>query len=98
MNHKKPDVELPPFTAETFQLGAKGQTVDYWHSLIKSIEGHELSQGENAVIYIVDTASAFLHPDLSDEGNQYGYDPYNEEIADGHKHGHLCAGVAGGYR
>ena len=96
MNHKKPDVELPPFTAETFDLVPnKGQTVDYWHSLIKSLEGHSLSKGEQAVIYIVDTASAFSHEDLSKEGNQHGYDPYNENVDDGHGHGHLVRGCGG---
>lgn len=95
MDHKKPDVSLPDYSETAFHLSAKGQTIDYWHALIKSLEGHAQTKGEKAVIYIVDTASEWTHDDIQPLGNQFGADFYNEDEPDGHGHGHLCAGVAG---
>lgn len=93
--NQQPDVTVPRYTEQAFQLSAKGQTIDYWHALIKSLEGHGLSKGEKAVIYIVDTAAEWTHDDLQPLGNQFGADFYGEDEPDGHGHGHLCAGVAG---
>lgn len=93
--NQQPAVTLPPVQTLSAQVSILGQTVDYYHALIKSLDAHHISKGEAAVVYIIDTAARWDHDDLDNEGNFFAADFVGEDVPDGNGHGHYCAGVIG---
>jgi len=85
---------VPPFTIEpTFYDRSAGQVIDFWHAPMKVADAHTINKGDKAVIFVNDTAGKFEHSDLPNDGNIYAINTTPEANADGHGHGHMCAGI-----
>lgn len=91
------DVHIPDFDFRevTFLVRQSGQTVDYWHGLIKSMDAWDFSRGQRAVVFVIDTAPYFHHDDIISIGNRFARS-FTGESRDGNGHGHACASVIAG--
>ena len=94
MNTKKQfDVSIPPFTVKENDLAMNDQVINYWYSFLTVLDAHQDNKGQKAVIYMIDTARDFDHPDLpappfknDSVGTGKGADP--------HGHGHMFVGIS----
>lgn len=95
LRHKKvskmSEVRIPKYTENRLLVTPMGQVIDYWHSLIGSLNAS--STGKRAAIFYMDTAGVFQHPDISTAGNKYAGNSTPDPDFDKAGHGHLCAGV-----
>lgn len=101
MKHtEKWDVQLPPVTIEVLPSDyfAAGQIADWGHKYLNAEAFYNRTRGEQACIFILDTAGTFTHPDLIDNNMlEYNRNFTNESgSTDRHGHGTHCAGIANG--
>ena len=93
----KPDVILPDFTVEQYKVHSLSQRVDWANTYHKAANFYGKSKGENAVIYILDTAGTFQdHNDLKANNDpalndNETSDPDKDSVSG---HGTHCAGIA----
>lgn len=91
----KPDIQLPKFDVELVNLSAS-QVQDWGHRYLKAQDFYGTSRGEDAIIFVLDTAGTFAdHPDLEPNTlTEYEKTFTSEAAKDGHGHGTHCGGIA----
>lgn len=96
MNHRAPDVFLPPLIVEKHDTTTFSQTVDWANRYHKASDFYGNSRGENAVIFVLDTAGTFEdHQDLAPNNPSEFNNNFTQFPAkDLHGHGTHCAGIA----
>lgn len=92
----KYDVEIPPYLAQEVSLRSQGQVIDWGHSYLKASDVYDKTKGEGSVIFILDTAGEFTHPDLVNQtipelDMNFSNSPSRADV---HGHGTHCAGIA----
>lgn len=91
----KYDIILPEYTVEPVAASAQ-QIQDWGHVYLNATAAYGKTRGEGAVIFIIDTAGEFTHPDLAANAlPEYDRNITNSPAADLHGHGTHCAGIAG---
>ncbi len=90
------DIQIPDYFAFPVLAKSGQQIVDWGHKYLKANEVYKKTQGEKAIIFILDTAGRFDHPDLA--GNALPKLAKNfsdsKSLEDVHGHGTHCAGIA----
>ncbi|MEM1215582.1 MAG: S8 family serine peptidase [Bacteroidota bacterium] len=96
MRKEQLDVVIPPYLAMPLTLPQAGQVQDWGHKYLQATDFYGKTKGEKAIIFILDTAGRFDHPDLADRTLQeYARNFTNSQTdADEHGHGTHCAGIA----
>ncbi len=87
----------PPEQTVQQQYSKSGinQIRDWGHKYLRASEVYHTTQGEGAVIFILDTAQGTDHPDLIDNWvSEYSRDYTEMSSFDKHGHGTHCAGIA----
>lgn len=93
MNH---DIIIPPYLALPLTFPQSGQTIDWGHKYVGAADFYEKTKGAGTIIFVLDTAGRFDHPDLADNTlNQFAKD-FTDSTTDTDEHGHgtHCAGIA----
>ncbi len=90
------DIQLPPYLVLPVSMQDTGQIQDWGHKYLRATELYGKTRGEKAVIFILDTAGQFDHPDLEASSLQeYAKNFTNASgLKDVHGHGTHCAGIA----
>lgn len=92
---KKFDVNLPKYAAIPVIFRSAGQVKDWGHEYLRASEVYGKTKGEKVIIFVLDTAGVFDHPDLKANSlPQFDANYTNAPDKDGHGHGHHCAGIA----
>ncbi|HUT85613.1 MAG TPA: S8 family serine peptidase [Elusimicrobiales bacterium] len=89
------DVKLPDYAAIPVIFRTAGQVKDWGHEYLRASEVYGKTKGEKSLIFILDTAGVFDHPDLKANSlPQFNKNFTTSPDKDGHGHGHHCAGIA----
>lgn len=93
---QKYDVTLPDYFAWPVNMAAAGQIQDWGHKYLRAGEIYGKTRGGKALIFILDTAGEFVHPDLvTNSLNRYGANfSDSPSLIDVHGHGTHCAGIS----
>jgi len=96
MAKQKWDVVLPPYNVIEVGFRAGDQVVDWGHKMLRASEAYSKTKGEGTIIFILDTAGEFTHPDLADREIVALRKNFStaQGLADVHGHGTHCAGIA----
>lgn len=96
MSKEQFDVTLPPYFAIPVELRGFSQVVDWGHRYLRASEVYGKTKGEKAIIFILDTAGVFDHPDLKDNALNELAKNFTDSptMTDIHGHGTHCAGIA----
>ena len=90
------DVVIPPYEVVEINLRSGEQIQDWGHKLLGANEAYAKTKGEGVIIFILDTAGEFTHPDLAEREivalrKNFSSSP---GLPDLHGHGTHCAGIA----
>ncbi len=90
------DIQIPDYFAFPVLAKSGQQIVDWGHKYLKANEVYQKTQGEKAIIFILDTAGRFDHPDLADNTLPKLAKNFSDSktLEDIHGHGTHCAGIA----
>lgn len=90
------DIQLPPYFAFPVLTKSNQQIVDWGHKYLKANEVYGKTKGEKAILFILDTAGRFDHPDLVENALPKLAKNFSDSksLADVHGHGTHCAGIA----
>lgn len=93
---KEPMIQLPDYIAIPVAFSTADQVVDWGHNFLKTKDFWLKSRGEKAVIFVLDTAGQFDHPDLTANCIPVLNKNFTSDatMADEHGHGTHCAGIA----
>ncbi len=90
------DIQLPPYLVLPVAMRDTGQVQDWGHKYLRASEVYGKTRGEKAIIFILDTAGQFDHPDLQAGSLQQFAKNFTNSatLKDVHGHGTHCAGIA----
>lgn len=89
------EVVIPPYVAIPDQTRTLSQRTDWGHTVLKpEVFWEKGNTGQRAVVFILDTAGDFDHPDLADRNiKELNFNLTTDPAKDAHGHGTHCAGI-----